>query len=120
MGDVRRVNGQRIADDHFFHHNNFAEGEIFSARPITMITRLLRQPFFKTTIKEKTKCLGIDVSFAINILLIPNPKLYFYFHRKEFRRMKNNFFTLFFFFFPPPKKSPPPKKKKKKKKKKKS
>merc|ERR1711862_983343 len=53
------------------------------------------QQFFKTTIKEKTKCLGIDISFAINILLIPNPKLYFYFHRKEFRRMKNNFFTLF-------------------------
>jgi len=78
-----------------------------------MITRLLRQPFFKTTIKEKTKCLGIDISFAINILLIPNPKLYFYFHRKEFRRMKNNFFTLFWiFFFPPPLKYPPPRNKK--------
>merc|ERR1711941_185480 len=75
------------------HHNNFAEGEIFSARPITMITRLLRQPFFKTTIKEKTKCLGIDISFAINILLIPNPKLYFY-------------------FFHPPLKYPPPRNKK--------
>ena len=77
-----------------------------------MITRLLRQPFFKTTIKEKTKCLGIDISFAINILLIPNPKLYFYFHRKEFRRMKNNFFTLFWIFFFPPLKYPPPRNKK--------
>jgi hypothetical protein len=52
----------------------------------------LQQPFFfkSTTITNADlKCLGINVCV---ILLIPKTaKLYFYFHRKEFRRKKNNF-----------------------------
>jgi len=51
----------------------------------------LQQPFFfKTTTNADLKSLGINVCQVI--LLIPKTaKLYFYFHRKEFRRKKNNF-----------------------------
>merc|ERR1711976_658059 len=46
--------------------------------------------FFKTTTNADLKSLGINVCHVI--LLIPKTaKLYFYFHRKEFRRKKNNF-----------------------------